>query len=485
MNKSRVRYPPSPTGYLHIGNARTALFNYLFAKKYNGDFIIRIEDTDLERNIADGVSSQMDNLKWLGIEWDESFDKEAEGYGPYFQLERHKIGVYQKVIDQLLENNKAYRCYCTHEELEIEAEAQKSAGLIPKYNGKCRDLEKDIIEENQKNNLDHTIRLRVPEDTDYTWNDIVKGNVTFNSKDVTGDFNLLKQNTIPTYNFAVVVDDYQMDITDVLRGEDHISNTPKQLMIYDALGWKRPNFGHMTLIVNQDGKKLSKRDTNIIQFIEKYKDYGYLPEALFNFIALLGWSPPGEEEIFSKDELIEMFTTDRLSKSSAKFDVNKLNWINNKYITKLTDNEYTDFVLPFLNNKYKIDNQSWAKEITLLYKEQMTYGKEIEELAILFFQEELILNDECKEFLMQDTITETLKAVAHKFDNIDSFNQELIKLSIKEVQKENQVKGKMIFMPIRIATTGQMHGPDLIKTIELLGKDKIIKNINSVINHIS
>src|SRR5690625_1822254 len=299
----RVRYAPSPTGHLHIGNARTALFNYLYAKHFNGKMVIRIEDTDEKRNVAGGEESQLKYLKWLGIEWDEGADVGGD-YGPYRQLER--LDIYQKYVDELLEKGVAYKCYMTEEELEAEREEQRAKGEVPKYSGAHRDLTEEQIAAFEKEGRKPSIRIRVPKNKTYTFNDIVRGNISFESSDF-GDWVIVKKNGIPTYNFAVVIDDYLMNITHVLRGEEHISNTPRQMMVYEALGWEPPQFGHMTLILNEDRKKLSKRDQHILQFIEQYQDLGYLPEAMFNFITLLGWSPVGEEEIFTKDELIEMF----------------------------------------------------------------------------------------------------------------------------------------------------------------------------------
>lgn len=486
MKKVRVRYAPSPTGHLHIGNARTALFNYLYAKNLDGDFIIRIEDTDIARNIENGEQSQLDNLKWLGVEWDESIDK-GGNYGPYNQLKRHEEGIYQEVVDQLLANGSAYKCFCTSQELEDAAELQKANGEIPKYTGKCRHLTAEQVAELEQSNLDYTIRFKVKADTDYTWEDMVKSNVTFNSKDVSGDFNIVKRDGIPTYNFAVVVDDHLMEISHVLRGEDHISNTPKQLMIYEAMGWEAPQFGHMTLIVNPQGKKLSKRDEGIVQFIEQYKNLGYLPTAMFNFITLLGWSPVGEEEIFSKEQFIEMFDAKRLSKSPAKFDVDKLMWINNNYIQRLTDDQYFELVKPFMIEAYP--NTEYSEDqlmaIALLYKKQINYGKEIQNLISLFFKDELELDDEAVEFMKQDGIIPTIDLLSEKITNLPELTVENFKATLKEIQAELGVKGKMLFMPSRIATTGQMHGPELGDTVALLGKTKVLANIQTVKNLIN
>lgn len=290
-NEVRVRYAPSPTGHLHIGGARTALFNYLYARHFNGKFIIRIEDTDIKRNVEGGEYNQLEYLKWLGIEWDESIDVGGE-YGPYRQTER--LDIYEKYWRELLDKGLAYKCYCTEEELERSREEQMARGEAPKYSGRCRHLTDEERKRFEAEGRKPTIRFRVPEGKVYAFDDMVKGRVSFDSDGI-GDFVIVKQNGIPTYNFAVTIDDHLMKISHVLRGEEHISNTPKQLMLYEAFGWEAPVFAHMTLIVGENRKKLSKRDESVIQFVEQYRDLGYLPEALLNFIALLGWSPEGEE----------------------------------------------------------------------------------------------------------------------------------------------------------------------------------------------
>ena len=481
--KVRVRYAPSPTGYLHIGNARTALFNYLFAKHTNGDFIIRIEDTDVNRNVKDGVKSQLDNLKWLGVNWDESVDLGGD-YGPYAQLERMESGIYQPYIDELLEKGLAYRCFCTSEELEKETEAQKQRGEIPKYSGKCRHLTEDEIQAKLEAKESYSIRFKVPENVDIAWKDMVKGDISFNSNDVSGDFNIVKRDGIPTYNFVVVLDDHLMEISHVLRGEDHISNTPKQIMIYNALGFDVPKFGHMALIVNEEGKKLSKRDTSIIQFIEDYKKLGYLPEAMFNFISLLGWSPTGEEEIFSKEELVNIFDENRLSKSSAKFDVNKLSWINNQYIKKLDNDKYLNLVKPFIS---EIDLSNFSDEainnICLLFKDQISYGAQITELVKEFINTDL--EDEAITFIKENNCINVINEFKNQLLNNDINSEEDVKALIKEVSNITGNKGKMLFMPIRIGISGKMHGPEIPNIITIFGKDNIINIIDKHVNELS
>src|SRR5699024_7101345 len=331
-NDVRVRYAPSPTGDLHIGNARTALFNYLYAKHFDGKLVIRIEDTDQKRNVEGGEESQLQFLKWLGIDWDEGAGIGGD-YGPYHQMQR--LDIYQKYVDMLLEKDLAFKCYMTEEELEAERKEQRANGQVPKYAGKHAHLTGEEIKQFEAEGRKPSIRMRVPENRTYTFNDIVRGDISFESSDF-GDWVIVKKNGIPTYNFAVAIDDHLMVINHVVRGEEHIANTPKQMMVYEAFGWEPPQFGHMTLILNEERKKLSKRDQHIVQFIEQYHDLGYLPGALFNFITLLGWSPVGEEEIFDKDVLIDIFDTDRLSTSAAVFDPHKLKWMNNEYI-KHTD----------------------------------------------------------------------------------------------------------------------------------------------------
>lgn len=485
MTKVRVRYAPSPTGHLHIGNARTALFNYLFARHNEGEFIIRIEDTDQKRTIKGGEKSQLENLAWLGMDWDESPEKPGE-YGPYRQSERGEI--YQPLIDQLLVCNRAYKCYCTEEELETEREAQRARSEMPHYSGKCTELTPSEQAANEAKGLEPVIRFRVPRNTSFAFEDMVKGEIVFESDNIGGDFVIQKRDGMPTYNFAVAVDDHMMKITHVLRGDDHIANTPKQLMVYEAFGWNAPEFGHMTLIINAEtGKKLSKRDESILQFIEQYRELGYLPEAMFNFTALLGWSPVGEEEIFSQEELIKIFDPERLSKSPAAFDGKKLEWVNNQYMKQLDLDVLTHMCLPYLMVEGKIEAQpsgeklEWLKKIVSLYQPQMSYAAEIVNVSELFFNEHPVLDDAAKEVLAGETVPTVLAAFKAQLEAMDVVDVETIKAGIKAVQKETGVKGKNLFMPIRVAVSGQMHGPELGDTIELLGKEKVLDHLNKVL----
>lgn len=487
--KIRARYAPSPTGHLHIGNTRTALFNYLFAKHYGGEFIIRIEDTDQKRNIEHGEKSQLDNLKWLGIEWSEGPDTENQPYGPYRQSER--LHIYMPLIEQLLKEDKAYLCYCTEEELEAEREAQMARGEMPHYSGAHAHLTQEQRDAFEANGRKPVVRFRVPENTVYTFNDMVKGDISFESSSIGGDFVILKRDGMPTYNFAVVVDDHFMAISHVLRGDEHIANTPKQLMVYEAFGWQAPTFGHMTLIVNAEtGKKLSKRDESILQFIEQYKELGYLPEAMANFIGLLGWSPVGEDEIFSMEEFIQLFDENRLSKSPASFDAQKLAWVNSVYIKKAPLDKVVELAIPhlikagYVSKQLSANELEYAKQVVALYHEQIHNGSEIVEVSRIFYEDTFELSDEAQVILNQDGVSLVLTSFKAKLEAASEYTSETIKQLMKDVQKETGIKGKNLFMPIRVATSGAVHGPELAKTIEILGRQKCLNHLEQVLNHL-
>ena len=533
----RVRYAPSPTGLLHIGNARTALFNYLYARHHGGTFIIRIEDTDRKRHVEDGERSQLENLRWLGMDWDES----PETHENYRQSER--LELYQKYIDQLLAEGKAYKSYVTEEELAAERERQEAAGETPRYINEYLGMSEEekaaYIAEREAAGVIPTVRLAVNESGIYKWHDMVKGNIEFEGGNIGGDWVIQKKDGYPTYNFAVVIDDHDMQISHVIRGDDHIANTPKQLMVYEALGWEAPEFGHMTLIINSEtGKKLSKRDTNTLQFIEDYRKKGYLPEAVFNFIALLGWNPGGEDEIFSREELIKLFDENRLSKSPAAFDQKKLDWMNNEYIKNADFERIFELAKPFLEKAGRLyeepetlpqtknrglrqaNNNSGsgilgfmsvnqlfnyelpdsdsiltdmtkttkkARKLVELYKPQMKSVDEIVPLTDLFFSDFPELTEAEREVMAGETVPTVLETFKAKLESMsdDEFVVENIFPQIKAVQKETGIKGKNLFMPIRIAVSGEMHGPELPETIYLLGREKSIQHIEKMLAEIA
>lgn len=477
----RVRYAPSPTGHLHIGNARTALFNYLFARNLGGKFIIRIEDTDVKRNIAGGEESQLTYLKWLGIDWDESIDI-GGGYGPYRQTER--LDIYKEYWQELVDKGLAYKCYCTEEELEQEREEQNARGEMPRYSGKHRDLTEEQRAAFEAEGRIPSIRFRVPEGKTYTFDDMVKGRISFESDGI-GDWVIVKKDGIPTYNFAVAIDDHLMAISHVLRGEDHISNTPRQLMIYEAFGWEPPAFAHMTLIVNESRKKLSKRDESIIQFIEQYDKLGYLPETLFNFIALLGWSPEGEQEMFTREELVQVFNANRLSKSPAVFDTSKLAWMNNEYIKKTELPRIVDLCLPHLQEAGRLpaelsaEDLAWVNDLVALYQDKLRFAADIVPLTELFFSAETADEEEAATVLAEEQVPVVLQAFLEQVRALETFNVDGIKAAIKAVQTSTGFKGKQLFMPIRAALTGQTHGPDLNQSIALLGREKVEQRLQA------
>ena len=491
--KIRVRYAPSPTGHLHIGNARTALFNYLFARHNKGTMVLRIEDTDQKRNVKGGSKSQMENLHWLGIDWDEGPDKGGD-YGPYRQSERKEI--YQKYIDQLIDEGKAYYSYKTEEELEAQREEQRAAGVAPhytyEYEGMTADEIKQAQDEAKAKGLKPVVRIHIPEMETYSWDDIVKGHLEFESDTIGGDFVIQKRDGMPTYNFAVVVDDHLMKITHVLRGDDHVSNTPKQLVVYEALGWEPPKFGHMTLIINSEtGKKLSKRDESVLQFIEQYRDLGYLPEAMFNFITLLGWSPKGENEIFNKREFIKQFDPARLSKSPAAFDQKKLEWINNQYIKKADRDTLLDLALNNLQEAGLVDEHptpekmEWVRQLVNIYSVQMSYTKQIVDMAKIFFEEAKDLSDEEIEEIKNDDGRGVIEEFKKQLDLIPRFTSVQIMNAIQATRKATGVKGRKLFMPIRIATTRSMVGPGIGEAMELLGKERVVEHIDLTLKQMS
>ncbi len=476
----RVRYAPSPTGHLHIGGARTALFNYLVARHEGGQFIIRIEDTDQSRHMESGIANQLNGLKWLGIEWDESVDVGGP-YGPYRQTER--LDLYRPYIDRLLASGQAYDCYCSEAEIEAERAEQEARGETPRYSGKCRHLSAEQLAAFQEQGRKPAIRFRVPEQRVIAFRDIIRGEVEFESDGI-GDYIIVRPDGIPTYNFAVVMDDHLMKITRVIRGEEHLSNTPRQILLYEALGFETPQFAHLALILNQDRKKMSKRDESIIQFIAQYEELGYLPEAVLNFIVLLGWSPGGEEEIFTKEELIAEFRMDRFAKSPAVFDTEKLKWMNNQYIKKSDPVRIVALCVPHLQKagylpaELDAESEQFAYDLVTLYQEQLSAASEIVELAALFFHAEPAWDEEGLAVLAEPQVPAVLR-VFHGFvsDEAEPFTPESIGAMLKRTQAEAGVKGKQLFMPIRVALTGALHGRDLNRTLALLGRDKVLARL--------
>ncbi len=464
----RLRFAPSPTGYIHVGNVRTALFNFLHAKKHNGKFILRIEDTDIERSTKEYEKSLLESIKWLGLSWDEGPDV-GGNYGPYRQSERKDI--YTKYAEKLLNEGKAYYCFCSEKELEKEREMARKEGKPYKYSGKCRNLSMETAKQRIKNGEKPVIRFKMPQETDFHYKDIIRGEINFDLS-LFGDFVIIRSNGLPSYNYAVVIDDHLMEITDVIRGEDHISNTPKQIKLYEAFGWIPPNFGHLSMVLGPDGSPLSKRHgaTSLVQFNEM----GYLPEALLNYLAMLGWAPPEEREILSPSELVELFDITKVSKSGAIFDYNKLNWVNRKHIQKLTEWEILKRGEKFLKEKIIVDEldsigekeKEWLKKAVSSIKTNLTLLKDLPEELNIFF--EYKTDKEAFEELKEDPGKKVLILLYKTFKDKRVISVKDIFGFIKTAKNEG-IKGKNLFHPMRVIFTGQSSGVELDKFLEIIG----------------
>ena len=481
MNKPfKVRFAPSPTGPFHIGGARSALFNWLVARNKNGKFLVRVEDTDLARSTRESEENIKAALKWLGLNWDEGIDVGGEN-GPYRQTER--LDIYHKEIQRLLDEGKAYYCYCTEEELEESRTQQLAEGKTPVYNDHCRSLTEEEIAKYKESGRKPVIRLRVPKEGVFAFDDMVRGHVTFQAAGV-GDFIIMKSDGIPVYNFAVVVDDALMNITHVIRAEEHLSNTPRQIAIYQALGYDIPKFGHISLILGSDHKKMSKRHG--ATSVDEYRKMGYLSDAVVNYLALLGWAPKGEQEIFTREELIEQFSMKRVSANDAVFDIEKLNWINFQYMKQLSPEELLELTLPFIINAGYItgplsdEKKEWLKKVVWFVRDHLYYGAQTPENVKIFFEEMSTITDkEMLDIINRETSKMIIKSFAEKLSDLDTFNESSIKDVFSNLMKESGIKGKAAFEPVRIALTGEIHGPGLYTLIELFGKEKTIQRLKS------
>lgn len=480
MDKIKVRFAPSPTGPLHIGGARSALFNYLFAAHNNGELVLRIEDTDLERSRREYEDEIIDSLHWLGLSWNEGVDVPGAN-GPYRQTER--LDIYAQYTKQLLESGQAYYCFCTEEELEAERKALLASGEMQKYSGKCRSLSEEEKAGKLAQGIKPAVRFRIPEHEEYIVDDLVRGRVSFASDDI-GDFIIVKSDGIPTYNFAVVIDDVLMGITHVIRAEEHLSNTPRQLAIYDALKLKRPEFAHISLILGSDRQKMSKRHgaTSLIQ----YRQMGYLPEALFNFLALMGWSPEGEEEILSPAEIKAAFTLERVAKSPAVFDLDKLNWLNQQYLKKLEVKELGSMLKPYL------EDSSWKEQVrslndhsyellVLAVRDHLVNLSDIRAEVEIFFND-LTYDNDAKQLLGEEDVLPVLEAFRDGL--ADPLPVDETKVYLKRLTKEMKLKPKNVFMPVRCALSGRMHGPDLPSMISFWGYKETLRRLQQSIKMI-
>lgn len=478
MSDIRVRIAPSPSGNLHIGTARTALFNYLFAKKMGGTFVLRIEDTDAERSSDEYIKNIFDSLKALGLTWDEGPDVGGE-YGPYSQSERFDI--YPKYAQKLIDAGYAYECFCTPEELDAEKTLSQERKVAHVYSGKCKNLTDAQKEELRKEGRKPAIRFSV-EAKELIFNDLVKGDLKFDTG-LTGDFVIMKSNGTPTYNFAVVIDDMLMKISHIIRGEDHISNTPKQILIYEALGAEVPKFGHLGMILAPDRSKLSKRHgaTGVSEFVEK----GYLIDALVNFVALLGWSPSDGVEIKTMEEIAQDFRIAEVSSSNSIFEYDKLNWLNAQYIKKLSTEELKERLLPFLA-QYNVSELSDEKltRMVEITREPLVILSDITDDVAYFFGESVNVEPEVQaDVLNTETSQNVLKEFIAQAQGWE-FDEETLHHKLEEFRgefKEKGVKPKVTMWAIRAAVTGRVKGADMCAVLSILGKEKVLKRADKAL----
>ncbi len=461
----RVRLAPSPTGNLHIGTARTAVFNWLFARNQGGKFILRVEDTDLERSKSEYTDNILEGLTWLGMNWDE---------GPSFQSQR--LDIYRQTVQTLLDKGLAYRCYTTSAELDEMREAQKANKQAPRYDNRHRHLTAEQRQAFEAEGRQAVIRFMIDDDRTISWQDMVRGTVSWKGSDLGGDMVIARASTTgdigqPLYNLAVVVDDIDMAISHVIRGEDHIGNTPKQILLYEALGATIPEFAHTPLILNSQGQKLSKRDG--VTSISDFKDMGYLPEALVNYMTLLGWTPPDStQEIFTLSEAATVFNCDRVNKAGAKFDWDKLNWLNSQYLHKMPVPQLTDLLIPYWQKAgYEFDDvadRPWLEQIAALVSQSLVRLTDAVDMCKVFFSTGVEYEEEAIAQLQQPKVSEALQAVLEVVESHATLTSAEAQKITKKLSKEKNLNKGLIMRSLRAALTGAMHGPDLIESWVIL-----------------
>ena len=472
MSAVRVRFAPSPTGELHVGGLRTALFNYLFAKKNGGQFILRIEDTDQERHVEGTEQGIIEILEWAGIPPDEG-PHIGGPYGPYRQSER--LAKYREAVDTLIARGNAYKCYCSPEELDEMRKGQQARGLPPKYDGRHRNLTEEQRERFEAEGRKPVVRMRIPDrDERIVVNDAIRGNVAFNSSQL-DDQVLLKSDGFPTYHLAVVVDDNAMEISHILRAEEWLPSTPKHLLLYRWLEFAEPVFAHLPLLLNDDRSKMSKRKGDVAA--GDYRRKGYLSDALVNFLALLGWSPGDDREILTRRELLDLFSIERIGKAGAVFDRNKLNWMNEHYIRALPPGQLYELLRPYIaKSRFVGENEQTLRKIAMTVQSAMVTLADIEgQMGIFFRQNEDPVAPEVPETIKEGR--EVLEALREQLEARESLTQETFREVTKAVQKETGLKGKALFAPMRAALTLEREGPDLAQIVEVFGKEKTLNRL--------
>jgi len=458
-----TRFPPSPTGYLHIGGARTALFNWLFARQNGGKFILRIEDTDKERSTDEATNAILESMEWLGLDWDE---------GPYFQSQRYDI--YNALIDRLVEKGQAYHCHCSPEELDKKRSEAKAKGLKPKYDGKCRELGLAPAEGS-------VVRLKTPLSGQTRFNDRVKGPISFNNDEL-DDLILKRSDGSPTYHMAVVADDISLGINFIIRGDDHVNNTPRQILIYEALAETIPEYAHVPMILGPDKTRLSKRHgaTSVLA----YRDMGYLPHALINALARLGWSY-GDQEKFLKEELIEKFSLENVGKSAGVFNAEKLLDLNAWYIRESSDDDIAHDVMPFLQ-KLGLENLEEQKVIQAVntLKERSKTLVEMAESALFYFQDDITYEEKGDKKFLKPNVLEHLEDLQGRLEKTPEFNQEGLEKTFISFLEDREIKLGKVAQPLRVALTGKTFSPGIFEVMEVLGKETSLKRLSKAIAHI-
>lgn len=477
----RVRYAPSPTGYPHIGNIRTALFNWLFARKNNGQFIVRVEDTDQERLVVGAVDSILEGLDWLGIDWDEG-PRVGGDFGSYFQSER--LDHYIKASNDLIQNGKAYRCYCTKERLSEVRESQKLQKQSIGYDGYCRNLTHQQVQSFDNSSTPYVVRFKMPQEGVTSVNDIIRGEVEW-QHNLLDDFVLIKSDGFPTYHLAVVVDDYLMNISHVLRAEEWLSSTPRHILLYEALGFTPPKFGHLPMILGPDRSKLSKRHgaTSILE----YRDAGYLPDALRNFMVLLGWSLDDHSDVIPMDVIRDSFSLDRVGKPAAIFDIERLQWMNGVYIRELSDDALAELMLAFLDDVAHTNiEKPYLTKIAPLIKERIKTLVELPDMTSYFFEDDF----ECtagdlvqKGMDIRQTETALRRAV-EALAGLRLFTAESLEESLRLVGSDLGLKPREFFGLVRTSITGRTATPPLFDLMEVLGDQRVIYRLNRAITEI-
>ncbi|MFW6421315.1 MAG: glutamate--tRNA ligase [Candidatus Bipolaricaulota bacterium] len=474
MKTTRVRFAPSPTGWLHVGGARTALFNWLFAKNQEGKFILRIEDTDLKRSQEQYVDQIQEDMTWLDLRWDE------------FYRQSSRLEIYKRYARKLVQEGKAYHCFCTDEELKRRRERAIEKGIPPVYDGRCRDLTESEQQELRDEGREPVVRFQLPEQQpSVTVPDLIKGEVEFD-RVMTGDFVILKSDGSPSYNFACALDDHLMEISHVLRAEDHLSNTPKQMMLYDALGFEKPEFGHFSMLLDEDRSKLSKRSgaTSVREFNQE----GYLPEALINYLVQLGWSSKDERDIFSREELIDEFSLGNVVDSPQVFDQDRLDWLNNHYLKEAELDRLVELALPYCQEKELIPQEPSEKELARFRRILDLLRPSLNKLAELPDHEDLEIfygtleyDAEAREVLESENSPQVLGAIKGKLENGSSITPEEVTEIVRQVKEEQDVGFKEIYKPLRAAVTGKTSGPEIKEVIAILGPSETVQRIGSTL----